>query len=242
MPLLDTHLEQISLSSAAISELPFPQPKNFTNALVQHHDITALIRDTEAHERALFTLAPPDQLPGVPDAYLPRRNTISNVKGAKLARGQRQEPAVAVLLGGELGDQIRKENSKEGKEMGEVDVNLLLKGAEKLCNAYPIAGGSERITSLRSRFEQLNASISRYESRVTKQTAQVAELNRHKDDVDFDDQDEDHEDLDGALPEVQVTEEDIRNENEEIDELEKKKRMLEDRVSGMERDLGGLLR
>ena len=42
--------------------------------------------------------------------------------------------AVATLLGGELGEQIRKEGAKEAKERGEVDVNLLLKGAEKLCS------------------------------------------------------------------------------------------------------------
>ena len=39
-----------------------------------------------------------------------------------------------------------------------------------------------------------------------------------------------------------ITVEDIKMEEEEILELEKKKRSLEDRVSGMEKDLGGLLR
>ena len=48
-------------------------------------------------------------------------------------RSQRHVSAVATLLGGELGEQIRKEGAKEGKERGEVDVDLLLKGAEKLC-------------------------------------------------------------------------------------------------------------
>ena len=42
--------------------------------------------------------------------------------------------AVATLLGGELGEQMRNEGAKEGKERGEVDVNILLKGAEKLCS------------------------------------------------------------------------------------------------------------
>lgn len=42
--------------------------------------------------------------------------------------------------------------------------------------------------------------------------------------------------------EVAVTDEDLRCEEEEIGELERKKKELEDRVSGMERDLGGLLR
>ena len=208
---------------------------------MQRHDITTLIRDTEAHERALFTLAPPDQLPGVPDANLPRRSTV-HVNGTGLGRSQRQGNAVATLLGGELGEQIRKENSKDGREKGEVNVNLLLKGAEKLCNAYPIAGGLERIASLRSRYDQLQASITRLEGRVAKQTSQLAALNKHKDGDDFEDEEEGAEDNDEDAPETNVTETDIQKENEEIEELEKKKRLLEERVTGMESDLGGLLR
>ena len=42
--------------------------------------------------------------------------------------------------------------------------------------------------------------------------------------------------------EDQITLEDLEREEEEIKELESRKRMLEDRVTGMERDLGGLLR
>lgn len=40
---------------------------------------------------------------------------------------------------------------------------------------------------------------------------------------------------------LQVTDEDIERELMEIRELEFKKRALEERVSGMERDLGGLM-
>ena len=122
-----------------------------------------------------------------------------------------------------------------------MDVHLLLKGAEKLCSAYPIAGAPERIASLRARYEQLNASIGRYEDRVSKQSAQLAKLNKHKDgDEDVEEDDQDESDYTPAVN--QVTEQDIEQELEEIEELEKKKRALEDRVSGMERDLGGLLR
>ena len=230
------------------AHIRFPPPKIFTNALLHSHDITALIRDTEAHERALFTLSPPEQLPVVPDAKLQRCSTFNPINGAGLGRSQRQGSAVATLLGGELGEQIRNENTKEGKDRGDVDVNLLLKGAEKLCSIYPIVGAPDRISALRSRYEQLAASISRHEARVTKQTAQLAKMNRHKngngDDNEEDDDDEDgqEQDVDDAIPHFQVTEEDIQRENDEIEELEKKKRLLEDRVSGMERDLGGLLR
>ncbi|CAF9907112.1 hypothetical protein IMSHALPRED_005442 [Imshaugia aleurites] len=256
MTLLDSHLEQISLSSAAIAELPFPQPKIFTNALLHSHDITALIRDTEAHERALFTLAEPDRGSRPSAASVARRSTVHGLNGTGdpygngniLIRSQRPRSAVATILGGELGEQIQNEGAKEGKERGEIDVNLLLKGAEKLCSVYPIAGAPERIVSLRSRYEQLNSSIARYESKVSRQMAQLAKINKHKDgDEDFDDADDEALDDDDMTTvegpgEIHVTEEDIRREDYEIRELEKKKRQLEDRVKGMERDLGGLMR
>ena len=119
----------------------FPSPKIFTNALLHSHDITALIRDTEAHERALFTIAPSDQVSRSSTASIARRSTVHGLNGAGehytnsggLVRTHRSGSAVATLLGGELGEQIRKEGAKESKERGEVDVNLLLKGAEKLC-------------------------------------------------------------------------------------------------------------
>ncbi|KAL2045746.1 hypothetical protein N7G274_002177 [Stereocaulon virgatum] len=251
MTLLDNHLEQIALSSAAIAELPFPTPKIFTNALLHSHDITALIRDTEAHERALFTLGPPDQGSRPSTANIARRTTVHGLNGAGehytngggLMRNQRLGSAMASLLGGELVEQIRKEGAKESKERGEVDVDLLLKGAEKLCGVYPIAGAPDRIASLRTRYQQLTSSIGRYEAKVAKQMAQLARMNKQKDDNE-DDEDFEDESVDecNGHDEFRVTEEDLRREDDEIRELEKKKRTLEDRVSGMERDLGGLLR
>ena len=41
---------------------------------------------------------------------------------------------------------------------------------------------------------------------------------------------------------IPLTKEDLEREEEEIKELERKKRGLEERVTGMERDLGGLMR
>ncbi|CAF9907260.1 MAG: hypothetical protein ALECFALPRED_003284 [Alectoria fallacina] len=256
MTLLDSHLEQISLSSAAIAELPFPNPKIFTNALLKTHDITTLIRDTEVHERALFTFAEPDRGSRPSAASIAHRSTVHGLNGNgepygngnDLLRSQKPRAAVATLLGGELGEQIRKEGAKEGKERGDVDVNVLLKGADKLCSVYPIAGAPERLLYLRSRYEQLSSSITRYESKVSRQMAQLAKMNKHKDgDEDFDDGDDEALEDDNANAvegdgEMNVTEEDIRREDDEIRELEKKKRQLEDRVKGMERDLGGLLR
>ena len=78
--------------------------------------------------------------------------------------------------------------------------------------------------------------------------AQLAKMNKHNDDNgDFDGVDggalEDEEanvgERQGA---IYVTEDDIKREDDEIRELEKKKRQLEDRVQGMDRDLGGLMR
>lgn len=119
----------------------FPPPKIFTNALLHSHDITALIRDTEAHERALFTLAPSDQESHRSTVNPARRSTVHNITGVGashsngegILRGQKHGSAVSRLLGGRLGEQIRKEELREGKERGEADVNVLLEGAEKLC-------------------------------------------------------------------------------------------------------------
>ena len=116
--------------------LRFPPPKIFTNALLQPHDITALIRDTEAHERALFTVLPPE--PGSHEARS-RRSTVFNVgigddgAGPGGYRGPRANTAVGRVLGKDLLQQIRKNDGGERKDQGEVDIEALLKGAERLC-------------------------------------------------------------------------------------------------------------
>ena len=76
---------------------------------------------------------------------------------------------------------------------------------------------------------------------------QLEKMNKHKDsDGGYDDTMEEDSEVDGnddeAAQSMRVTEEDLIKEDEVIRELEKKKRTLEDRVSGMERDLGGLRR
>lgn len=114
----------------------------------------------------------------------------------------------------------------------------------------PIVEAPERIASLRARYEKLSSSIARFESRVSKQTVQLAKMNRPKDDDNDDEAEDEGDDLDienattrrALSQETQVTPEELRREEEEIRELEKKKRSLEDRIDGMDRDLGGLLR
>lgn len=113
----------------------FLPPKAFTNALLHSHDITTLIRDTELHERALFTLAPVDQTSASPRSTFHglKSNGELNANGSGLVHVPRHESAVAMLLDDELGDQFRKGEIGEVKERGEVDVDVLLRGAERLC-------------------------------------------------------------------------------------------------------------
>jgi hypothetical protein len=159
MTLLDAHLEQMSLCAASIAELPFAPPKIFTNALLQNHDITSLIRDTELHERALFSVPPPPAAPkhADPAASASRRNTIFTPSGpggpgasisiagggANAVRAPRRNTAVAAVLGNDLVERIRRGGgggagsglgyrTYGGHSKNDVDVDALLEGAEKL--------------------------------------------------------------------------------------------------------------
>jgi hypothetical protein len=130
-PLIDAHLSQISACTSTFNTLTFPPPRIFTNALLKSHDITQLIRDTEVHERALFTVPEPPResrratvLPG----SLPGQ--IGGINGMGVT-GPRRNTAVAAVLGGKLVERIRK-GGGVGRS-GEVDVDVLLEGAEKLC-------------------------------------------------------------------------------------------------------------
>lgn len=56
--------------------------------------------------------------------------------------------------------------------------------------------------------------------------------------MDVDDEDIEGEDTESVI----VTRADLQREEEEVQELERKKQSLEERVTGMERDLGGLMK
>ncbi|KAK5115728.1 hypothetical protein LTR62_000817 [Meristemomyces frigidus] len=251
--LLSSHLEQISLCAQSIADLPFPPPKIFTNALLSSHDITALIRDTEAHERALFHLAPP----AIPTKSSDFTSSIASVAPVSTAArrattyGTRQprSRAVAAVLGGDLYKQTRNATSigGVGRQKGDVDVEVLLEGAEKLAAVYPIPGAVDKIAELRQRHEQLIANISHYEDRVSRNAQELQLMNRPGSRTGYGRgsegvADEAEVEDDEANATVLVTKEDLRKEEEEIRELERKKRGLEERVTGMERDLGGLTR
>ncbi|KUJ14885.1 DASH complex, subunit Spc34 [Mollisia scopiformis] len=250
MSLLSRHLEQISLSSESIATLPFPPPKIFTNALLSTPDITSLIRDTEPHERALFSV-PPAPPPSTSTTPYPdpkassRRQTVFNVAGGEVTAGTsgpgnrapRRNTAVAAVLGPELHSEVRK---TEGKGNGELDIEVLLRGAETLNGVYAVAGVGERIARVRERYAVIVGSLGFYEGKVERMTRELEGMNRSRGGEwggDYGDQDGEE-----GEEQVEITEEDLRREEEEIRELERKKRELEERVKEMEKDLGGLLR
>lgn len=110
----------------------------------------------------------------------------------------------------------------------------------------PISGAQDKITQLRRRHQQLEANITHYEALVAEQTKELQAMNRPSSRAGYDDGDDveggevDNNDSENAT--IPLTKEDLEQEEVEIRELEKKRRGLEERVTGMERDLGGLMR
>lgn len=110
----------------------------FTNALLSpSHDITSLIRDTEQHERALFHLAPPPMPNKVGTVDFGASSSLAQSTtghGRRATVYQQRNPknkAVAAVLGGDLYQKTRR-NDLAGRQKGDIDVEVLLQGAEKL--------------------------------------------------------------------------------------------------------------
>lgn len=112
---------------------------------------------------------------------------------------------------------------------------LLLPFSDQICS--PVAGAQEKITSLRYRHELISDSIANLDDRVARNTVELDQMRDSYGD-DYDDYD-----TAGSLqPEApEVTDDDIERELEEIRDLERRKRVLDARVTGMERDLGALM-
>ncbi|KAK5995539.1 hypothetical protein PT974_03948 [Cladobotryum mycophilum] len=203
--------------------------------------------------RALSLLRPPPPPPAKPTKTVEketikpsnRRQTVFNVASGEVTTGPptrpgasnpRRHTAVAAVLGGEMHDQLRR---GEIDRKGDLDVEVLLRGAEKLCGVYELPGARERITALRSRFRNGKNTTTYYEAKVSEQADQLASMNK-----DWMDQDEDEgEEGEGAANEGggdEWTEEDLRREEEEARQMEAKKRELQARLRSMEKDLGGL--
>jgi len=228
----------------------FPPPKIFTNALLSNPDITSLIRDTEAHERALFSVPPPpppatSQNPDPPKPST-RRQTVFNVAGGEVTTGPpanstrgsgvptRRNTAVAAVLGGDLHSQIIGRRRGEG----EVDIEVLLHGAEKLCTVYPLPGALEsRIPRQRQKHAQLSNTLAYYEAKVAEQQEALERMNMER----WADEEEEEEDVEMEEDAGGLTEDDLRREEEEVRELDKRKRELQATLRALDRDLGGLL-
>jgi hypothetical protein len=144
----------------------------------------------------------------------------------------RRNTAVATVLGTELHNEVRK---TEGVK-GEIDIEVLLRGVEKLNAVYEVRGVLERVHHIRSRYGRLKDSVDFYERKSQRLGRELEGINRGER---WNGEEEEEGEV---VEEVEVTDEDLRREEEEIRELERRKRELEERVSGMERDLGGLLR
>lgn len=133
-------------------------------------------------------------------------------------------------------DQLRR---GETDRKGDVDVEVLLRGAEKLCGVYELPGARERITQLRTKHRHGKNTMAYYEAKVAEQAEQLASMN--KDWMDSDDEEVEGEgESRGGGGEV-WTVEDFRREEEEAKEMEAKKKELQARLRQMEKDLGGLM-
>ena len=241
-----------SKEDACLTCARFPPPKIFTNALLSNHDITSLIRDTESHERALFSVPPPPPptssvpKPGEQDASgaasSGRRRTVFNVASGEVTTGPptrgsahpRRHTAVAAVLGGEMHEQLVR---RGGDHRGDVDVEALLRGAEKLCGVYELPGARERIAALRAKFRNGRNTTAYYEKRVAEQAEQLASMNRDW----MRDEEEEVEEVDGEDESQVWTEEDLRREEKAAREMEAKKMELQGSLRAMEKDLGALM-
>lgn len=141
------------------------------------------------------------------------------------------------MLGAPMHDRLRR---GERDRKGDVDVEVLLQGAEKLCGVYELPGARERIAGLRRKYAHGKNTMAYYEARVAEQGEQLASLNRDwmEEGEGEDDEEEEEEMVDGQ----EWTEDDLRREEEEAREMEAKKRELQVRLRAMEKDLGGLMR
>ena len=155
MTLLLNHLEQIAGSARTIGELPFvlprplrnpsspvtrfPPPKIFTNAILGNHEITTLIRDTEPHERALFSIDPDARV--LPTQRRSNRRNTTFVSDENQATSSfnaiPRKQSVARVLGSDMLQEIEgyrgNPTTRKMGNSGAVDIEMLLRGAEKLC-------------------------------------------------------------------------------------------------------------
>ncbi len=152
--------------------------------------------------------------------------------------GPRRNTAVAAVLGGDLHAQIVRREG-DGSTKGDVDIEVLLGGAEKLCSVYPLPGALERIPEQRQKYAQQSNTIAYYEARVSEQQSALERMN--KDLWTNEDTELDEDGKAGDIVPESLTADDLRREEEELRDLERKRRELQQRLRSLEEDLGGLL-
>ena len=225
----------------------FPPPKIFTNALLGNHEITTLIRDTEPYERALFSLDPNATRSSSRSASA-RVNGVSTVdrgvhgrKSIYPTRPSIKQSAVARVLGPDMLREIQQSSGSAAKGKSGVNIEVLLQGAERLCEAYAVQGAPDKIAAIRKRHQQISTSVDDYQERVS---IQQSKFERYQSGSGYgvDDHGNDLIDVADTLNSApSYTEHDFQTEEAEIKDLEAKKKALEARVAGMEKDLGGLM-
>jgi chromosome segregation ATPase len=133
----------------------------------------------------------------------------------------------------------RRESRVGGGTAGDIDVEMLLSGAEKLCGVYEMPGALGRIQSLRGKWAALGATLEYYEGKVTDQTEALEAMNREwrEGDGEYGDEDAETEEGGGNIRTV----EELRAEEEEVRELEGRKRELEASLRALQKDIGGLM-
>lgn len=138
--------------------------------------------------------------------------------------------------------EIRQSSSNTARARDGVNVEVLLRGAEKLSDAYAVDGVLDRIRALRNRHRDVSASISTLEEKVSRQQSLLARRNLGMNSEENEAEPDEGNEVQTPEENDALTEEAFQLEEEEVRELEVRKKALEERVSGMERDLGGLLR
>lgn len=209
---------------------------------------------------------PPSTKPEPPpeQSKVSRRQTVFNVAAGEVTTGApssrsagnpRRSTAVAAVLGGDLHAKITRRAPASTRVQGaggggDVDIEVLLQGAEKLCNVYPLPGALERIPELRQKWANQSNTLAYYEAKVAEQAERLVRMNKRPDD--FGDEDDEkigegegggegEDPVNSGIMDSLMTEEDLRREEEEVKELDKKKKELQERLRAMDKDLGGLL-
>ena len=107
-----------------------------------------------------------------------------------------------------------------GDGRGDVDIEVLLGGAEKLCTVYPLPGALERIPAQRQKNHQLNNTLAYYEAKISEQQEALERLNVERWVDDEDDEEKPIEEIRNTM-----TEDDLRREEEEVRELDRERKI-----------------